>query len=64
MGEGEDGNPGQAVTTDELRAFLRARIAAYKVPKAVRVLRELPQTASGKVSRPALAELLPLTQEV
>jgi len=56
--------PGQAVTTDELRAFLRARIAAYKVPKAVRVLRELPQTASGKVSRPALAELLPLTQEV
>ncbi|MEZ6188186.1 MAG: long-chain fatty acid--CoA ligase [Planctomycetota bacterium] len=55
---------GQSVTQDELRSYLRERIAGYKVPKAVRVLDELPQTASGKVSRPELQKLLPQPQEV
>jgi len=39
---------------DELRTFLRARIAGYKIPaRFVRVL-ELPRNAAGKVDRPTL----------
>lgn len=40
---------------DELRAFLRERIAAYKVPRVVHVERELPRTASNKIDKRALA---------
>ncbi len=45
-------------TEDALRAFARARIAAYKVPKEVVVLADLPRNALGKVQKPALAALL------
>jgi acyl-coenzyme A synthetase/AMP-(fatty) acid ligase len=34
------------------------RIAPYKVPVKVRVMEELPRTASLKVSRPLLREVL------
>ncbi len=39
-----------------LEAYLRARLAAYKVPVAFRSMRELPRTASGKVRRVELRE--------
>jgi fatty-acyl-CoA synthase len=39
---------------DALRAFLRERIAAYKVPRIIHVERELPRTASGKIDKRAL----------
>ena len=39
---------------DALRAFLRERIAAYKVPRTIHVERELPRTASGKIDKRAL----------
>ena len=42
---------------DALRAFLRERIAAYKVPRTIHVERELPRTASGKIDKRALAEV-------
>ena len=38
-----------------LAAFLRERIAAFKVPGEYRALRALPRTAAGKVDRAALA---------
>jgi malonyl-CoA/methylmalonyl-CoA synthetase len=37
-----------------LRAFLKERIAAYKVPRQVVVVRELPRNAMGKVIKPEL----------
>jgi o-succinylbenzoate---CoA ligase len=40
---------------DALLAFARARLAAFKVPKAVVSLTELPRNANGKVLRHALA---------
>jgi fatty-acyl-CoA synthase len=43
-------------TADELRAFLRERIAAYKVPRTINVERELPRTASNKIDKRELAE--------
>lgn len=43
--------PDHTVSEDELISFARARIAAYKCPKAVCFLSPLPRTASGKVQR-------------
>jgi len=40
---------GQTIDPDELIAFTRERIAAYKYPRAVHVVDELPLGASGKV---------------
>ncbi len=43
--------PGQMVTTDELVAYCRERLATYKAPRRVEILDELPKTASGKILR-------------
>ncbi len=48
--------PGRSVTADEIIAFCRERLAAYKVPKLVEFRRELPKTAVGKVLRRVLVE--------
>lgn len=42
---------GQHVSTDELRAFCRQRIAGYKVPRSFEFVDALPKTATGKVSK-------------
>ncbi|MFI6309692.1 fatty acid--CoA ligase family protein [Nocardia fusca] len=42
----------------DLKDWVRARTAPYKVPVRVRVVDALPQTASMKVSRPGLRQLL------
>jgi acyl-CoA synthetase (AMP-forming)/AMP-acid ligase II len=42
------------VTTDELLATLRARLAHYKVPKTLELLVELPRIGSGKIDRSEL----------
>jgi long-chain acyl-CoA synthetase len=38
----------------ELRAFVRERIAPYKVPKEVYFMEQLPLTPTGKVLKRAL----------
>ncbi len=43
--------PGQAVTEDELVAYCKERLAAYKYPRIVQILDELPKTATGKILR-------------
>lgn len=43
-------------TPDELRSFLRERIAAYKVPRVIHVEREMPRTASNKIDKRELTE--------
>jgi fatty-acyl-CoA synthase len=47
--------PGATVTGDELRAFARERIAAFKVPKYYE-FGELPKTSTGKIQKFALRE--------
>jgi long-chain acyl-CoA synthetase len=42
---------------EEIRAFLRQRLAGFQTPKEVVVVDDLPRTASGKVVRARLAEL-------
>jgi long-chain acyl-CoA synthetase len=48
--------PGQRVTADDLDAFCRERLAAYKVPRQYEFRDELPKTLIGKVLRRALRE--------
>lgn len=50
--------PNSAATSDQLRQFVRKRLAAYKVPSLIRGVAALPKGASGKVKRNALAELI------
>ena len=40
---------GEAMTEDEVKAFVADRVAKYKVPRRVEFLRELPREDSGKV---------------
>lgn len=42
-------NPGAACGEDELKAFVRANLAGYKVPREVVFVDELPRNATGKV---------------
>jgi long-chain acyl-CoA synthetase len=41
--------PGAEITDAEVRAFLRERIAGYKVPKRVEFRNDLPREDSGKI---------------
>jgi long-chain acyl-CoA synthetase len=43
--------PGHHLTANELKAFARERMAAYKYPRYVDIVDELPKTASGKIMR-------------
>jgi len=43
--------PGATIDTDAFRAFAKERLAAYKVPKRVVLLDELPKSLIGKVLR-------------
>lgn len=41
--------PDQTVTAEELNLFARERLAAFKVPKEIHILSELPKNPTGKV---------------
>jgi malonyl-CoA/methylmalonyl-CoA synthetase len=45
---------GAPLTLEELQAFARPRLAAYKLPRALRLLADLPRNAMGKVQKAAL----------
>lgn len=49
---------GMPVDSDELRRFCRSRIGAYKSPRYVRPVDELPRTPTGKVQKFKLREWL------
>ena len=42
---------GQACTEQDLRDFCVARLGAFKTPKMIRLVSELPRGPSGKVQR-------------
>jgi long-chain acyl-CoA synthetase len=46
--------PGAAVDEAKLVDFCRTRMAAYKCPRSIQILEDLPKTASGKILRRAL----------
>jgi benzoate-CoA ligase len=49
--------PGAAVGEDELKAFVKDRLAPYKYPRLIAFVDDLPKTATGKIQRFKLREL-------
>ena len=47
---------GASVTEDELIAHCREQLAAYKIPRSIGILEEMPKTATGKIMRRALRD--------
>ena len=43
--------PGQKVSEDELREFAKERLAAYKYPRHLWIVEELPKGPTGKILR-------------
>ena len=48
--------PGSSVTPEEVIAFARERMAAYKYPRTVEIVEELPKTTTGKILRRELRD--------
>jgi benzoate-CoA ligase len=48
--------PGQQAGEDELKAFVKDRLAPFKYPRAIEFIAELPKTATGKIQRFKLRE--------
>jgi len=46
--------PGGATTSEEIVAWCRERMAAYKYPRVVRIVDSLPMTATGKILKRVL----------
>ena len=46
--------PGADVSTDELRDYVKERVAPYKYPRVVWILDELPKGATGKILKRAI----------
>jgi len=50
---------GAKVCADEILAHCRGQLAAYKIPRHVAFVADLPKTSTGKIRRAALRELAP-----
>ena len=48
--------PGLQASEDELKAFVKDRLAPYKYPRAIEFVADLPKTATGKIQRFKLRE--------
>ncbi len=48
---------GAHVDEDELKAFVKDRLAPYKYPRAIEFIAELPKTATGKIQRFKLRDM-------
>jgi benzoate-CoA ligase len=48
--------PGGAATADELKAFVKDKLAPYKYPRMIEFVADLPKTATGKIQRFRLRE--------
>ncbi|WOP14884.1 benzoate-CoA ligase family protein [Ottowia sp. SB7-C50] len=49
--------PGAATTEEDLKAFVKDRLAPYKYPRFIEFVDDLPKTATGKIQRFKLREL-------
>jgi long-chain acyl-CoA synthetase len=50
-------NPGMTVTEEELIEFCKQQMAAYKYPRSIKFLDDLPKTTSGKILKRELRDL-------
>jgi malonyl-CoA/methylmalonyl-CoA synthetase len=49
--------PGGSLELDALQSWARDRLAPYKIPRALRIVRALPRNAMGKVTKPDVTAL-------
>lgn len=49
---------GQSVSETELRQYVGTKVAGYKVPEVVHFVDELPKTATGKIQRRVVAQVM------
>ncbi len=49
---------GASMNYEDLKAWCNDRMSSYKIPKAIKIIDALPRNAMGKVTKPALKELL------
>ncbi|MFI5718906.1 class I adenylate-forming enzyme family protein [Nocardia sp. NPDC051750] len=52
----EPADPADPPAAEEIIAYAKSRLAAYKVPKTVEVIEEIPRSAATKVNRKAMIE--------
>jgi bile acid-coenzyme A ligase len=52
----EPADPADPPTLEDIRGFVKERLAPYKVPKSVEVIGAIPRSAATKVNRGALTE--------
>jgi fatty-acyl-CoA synthase len=43
--------PGAALTSEDIRAYCRGKIATYKIPRYYRFVDSFPMTVSGKIQK-------------
>jgi benzoate-CoA ligase len=48
---------GQSLTEEDVKVFVKERLAPYKYPRFVEFIAELPKTATGKIQRFRLRDL-------
>ena len=48
--------PGAVATDEELKSFVKSKLAPYKYPRSIEFVAELPKTATGKIQRFKLRE--------
>jgi amino acid adenylation domain-containing protein len=53
--------PDSKISAQKLRNFARERLARFKVPGLIRIVPEIPKSASGKIKRDGLAAALSIT---
>lgn len=51
-------SPGAVITEDDIRQYLRTRLAKYKVPQKILLLDEVPKTPNNKIDKKAIRNLL------
>lgn len=54
-------SPGSKISSRGLRDFVRKRLARYKVPGMIRIVREIPKGPGGKIKRDGLYAALEMT---
>jgi bile acid-coenzyme A ligase len=52
----EPADPNAPPTFEEIRAYAKARLSTYKVPKSIEIVEVIPRSAATKVNRGALLE--------
>jgi fatty-acyl-CoA synthase len=50
--------PDMQVTADELRAWLKERIAHFKIPRHIKFVQDFPMTVTGKVQKFAMRDAM------